>query len=392
MNTVKCEPAFPRSGTSRSVAFIYPPLFKYRVRFHEEVRRRLLAHNIEYRVLYCDPPPKLVLRNDTCDMPWATKTRAYRFNWNSREVIFQGAIAKLRGLDLIVMQQENRLLLNYFIHILRIFGTSRIAYFGHGRNFQSRNPGGISERFKRFIATRVDWWFAYNDMSARLVAGFGFPPERITSVQNSVDISDLIKEIASVGPDELSSLRATLGLCGSNVGIFIGGLYKEKRVPFLIDAAILIRQRMPDFELIVVGGGDEADKAKALAKGLDFIHFMGPQHGRKKTLLALLSKVFLLPGAVGLAVLDAFAYGLPIITIAGTFHGPEMDYLTPGVNGIVVEDASSTSAYADAVVGLLEDTVRQQEMAHAARDSSAQYSIDAMAENFVIGVLAALDC
>ena len=51
--------------------------------------------------------------------------------------------------DLIVLIQENRLLSNYPLMIRRWRRGQRLAYWGHGLNFQSKAPNGISERLKR---------------------------------------------------------------------------------------------------------------------------------------------------------------------------------------------------------------------------------------------------
>jgi exopolysaccharide biosynthesis WecB/TagA/CpsF family protein len=43
------------------------------------------------------------------------------------------------------------------------------------------------EKWKQIWLTKVDWWFAYNDLSAGIVRSLGYPEERITSVQNAID-------------------------------------------------------------------------------------------------------------------------------------------------------------------------------------------------------------
>ncbi len=44
------------------------------------------------------------------------------------------------------------------------------------------------------------------------------------------------------------------------------------------------------------------------------------------------------PGAVGLAILDAFAAGLPMVTTHCRGHGPEIAYLRQNENGLMTED------------------------------------------------------
>ena len=135
---------------------------------------------------------------------------------------------------------------------------------------------------KRFWLTKVYWWFAYTNDVANIVAEVGFPRKRITVFNNAIDTSSIRLEMEQTSKEDLKSLREELGISSDNVGIFIGGMYKEKRVDFLIKAAVLIRQQIPDFELLLVGAGrDETIAIKAAAEH-DFIHYTGPKFGREK--------------------------------------------------------------------------------------------------------------
>src|SRR5690606_30926991 len=125
--------------------------------------------------------------------------------------------------------------------------------WGHGRNFQNASP--IAERAKQLMSRRVHWWFCYNDLSAEVVAGLGYPPTRITVVNNAIDTRRMQAWRAATTDAELAGLRGELGLRGSHVAAFVGGLYDEKRLPYLIEACDRIRARVDDFEMLVLGGG-----------------------------------------------------------------------------------------------------------------------------------------
>jgi glycosyltransferase involved in cell wall biosynthesis len=375
---------------NRRVIYVYPPLFKYRAPFQEKVRENLSNHGIEYQVAYCDPPLTSVLKADTTELSWAIKTPIRYIQLPKYNLIYQDALSVLKGSELIIMQHESKLLLNYILHMRRIFGPTKISYFGHGRNFQSSTPNSLSERMKRFLATKVDWWFAYNDLSARLIEGYGFPADRITSFRNAIDTKELSKEIASVSLEDLEEQRKVLRLEGSNVGAFIGGIYEEKRISFLIDAAKRIRQDVPDFELLIIGGGPQFDMLTDAVKDLPYIRALGPQYGREKTELAMLAKVFLMPGLVGLAVLDSFAYRTPMITTDYRYHSPEIDYLRHGINGWIARPWHDVDAYASAVTMILRNSELRERLSRAAGAASTEYSIEDMASRFTDGVLQAL--
>jgi hypothetical protein len=97
-----------------------------------------------------------------------------------------------------------------------------------------------------------------------------------------------------------------------------------------------------------------------------------------------LGDVFLLPGAVGLAILDAFVASLPLITTDNPHHGPEIEYLTPGKNGLVA--MATAERYAEAVVDILSDSRLLASMRAMAEETGKKYSIAGMVESLCDGI------
>lgn len=373
----------------RQVVFVSAILTHYRAAFHEQVRDTLACRRVTYDLVYSQPFGAEAEKKDTIDMPWARRVHAWAFG-NGQRLLVQSAWRHMRGADLVVIGQENRLLLNYALQVTPARLRPRIAHWGHGRNFQSRNPDGRAERWKRFWATKVDWWFAYTEETKRHIASLGFPPERITVFNNAVDTSEVRELIAAVTPDRLAERRTELGLSGEAVGVFVGGLYEDKRLAFLVAAADRVRARVPSFELVVVGGGEQLPLVRDLTATRPWIKVTGPRFGADKLEVMLLGKLFLMPGLVGLAVVDAGAAGLPTVTTAFPYHSPEIAYVEHDVNGVIVADWENPTSYADAVTALLEDPARLAAMQAAARRMAEGLTIKAMAQRFVDGVMQAL--
>lgn len=289
-----------------------------------------------------------------------------------------------------IIGQENRYLLNYPVQLLAGLLARRVALWGHGRNFQARNRDSLAERWKRFWAQRCDWWFAYTDETRRHIEALGFPPDRITVFNNAIDTTELRAAAAAATIERQAARRAELGVSGNNICIFVGGLYPDKRPDFLIAAADLIRAQVADFELIIVGGGESLAMLQSAAAVRPWLKLAGPRFGADKVELMTLAKLFLMPGLLGLAVLDAAAIGLPVVTTAYPYHSPEIAYLEEGVTGVVEQGWESPSAYANAVVSLLADERRRTTMTAAAGRISETLTIEAMAKRFAEGVLQAL--
>jgi glycosyltransferase involved in cell wall biosynthesis len=236
----------------------------------------------------------------------------------------------------------------------------------------------------------VDWWFAYTEHSADIVKENGFPEDRITVFNNAIDTTAIAETKRSISREDTNQLRDDMVNGSQNVGIYIGGLYQLKRIPFLLEAAHEIRARIPDFHLIIIGGGVDLELLRAAARENPWIHVLGPKFDHEKALYASLAKVFLMPGLVGLAVLDSFAYGLPMVTTDLSYHSPEIAYLKNGANGVIFPDSDDVVGYADEVTRVLTDKHYRDELVAGASVSAGEYSIENMASRFADGAIAAL--
>jgi glycosyltransferase involved in cell wall biosynthesis len=379
----------PQTPTRRRVVYAFPTSLRLRAPFHEKLRERLAQDNVVYDFVYSSADPDLG-KGDTVALPWANDVPLRKLRLFGARLLLQKLRAATRGADLVIIQQQNNLLANYWLQTWRRLVGQKIAFFGHGRNFQSKRPTGLRERFKRVWAGQVDWWFAYTEGCADLVAGYGFPKDRITAFNNAIDLSEVALLRGSISESDKAQLRHSLVEGSENVAVYVGGLYAEKRVDFLIESARLIRASCPDFHLIVIGGGHDADKVSAAAALHPWIHYEGPQFGQRKAALIGLAKAWLMPGLVGLAVLDSFAYGVPMITTDVPLHSPEIDYLEDGRNGIIVRPANDPKLFADSVIALFRDDNLRMTLAHGGRNALDQYSIENMVERFAVGVLVAL--
>lgn len=374
------------SNDLKRVLYVFPTSHRFREPFHRLLRNKLAQHGVRYEYVYT--PMENLGKGDTIEIEWAIKSRALTIRLLGKSLIWQCLGVKPWRASLIIIQQQNNLLANYWIQsVLRNFGH-RVAFFGHGRNFQARSPRSLSERWKRFWATKVDWWFAYTEETADLVESYGFPREKITVFNNAIDTGSIKAERAMLNPERIESLRKSLVRGSHNVGVYVGGIYAEKRISFLLESARKVREQVPDFHLVIIGSGPDSGMIQSASE--EWIHYMGPRFGVEKTELVALAKVWLMPGLVGLAVLDSFAYETPMVTCALQYHSPEFAYLVDGVNGVVVMSADSSVDYANEVIDLLVNEDRRLKLVNGAAEARVTYTIENMVDRFSEGVLAAL--
>ncbi len=363
----------------------------YRGPFYEALRSRLDAQGVKLSVVYGHPRPDDQRYGDTVDLPWGTPIGQRRLRLGRRQLMWQPGVLRLtRHADLVIVEQASSLLVNYVLLARAMVGGPAVAFWGHGRNFQAATASRLGEAVKRIVSRRAHWWFAYNDLSGRVVRDLGYPAARITSVENAIDTRALVDGRASLDAGDVERARRDLGLMGSHVGIYCGGLYEQKRLGALIESSHRIRVQIPDFELIVVGDGPQRHLIDRAARGAPWVHVLGAVHGQGRVPLFALADVFLLPGLVGLAVLDSFALEVPLVTSTTAEHSPEVDYLVDGVNGLIVDDGGDASTYAAAVVQLLNDRESLARLRAGCRAAAREHTIERMAGQFAGGIVAAL--
>jgi len=367
----------------QQVVILQEHLPHYRLRFYECLRKELSDREIDLHLIY-SPATSLAAVPGRLD--WAKDIVCKRF----AKMVWQPVWRDFKDADLIVVQQETKYMINYLLMLKAKCGKAKLAYWGHGRNFQSTNPNSLSERVKRYFSRRSDWWFAYNDLSKRVVEDLGFPSERITSVRNSIDTKLLTQERENMTDEDLQLVRDELGIESENVAVYTGRFFERKRIRFLMEACHEIRRSVPDFHMIWIGNGPLEDFVKEQSEMHTWIHFVGVKDDTEKVPYWVISKLLLMPGAVGLVVLDAFALGVPMVTTDIPNHGPEIDYLKDGENGVIVSPGDSLSAYAEAVVDLLTDETRYIRMRSMALAECEHYSAEKMAANFAEGIEASL--
>jgi glycosyltransferase involved in cell wall biosynthesis len=373
------------------VVIIYKNLPQWRRDFFNGLREALAVQGIELRLLYGQPGRRDALKNDTIELDWATKVPSKIWEFGRFELYWQPVLPFLKDADLVIVEQASKLLVNYVLLLQNALSVRKLAFWGHGKNMQATSANRLAEWVKRLVSTRVHWWFAYNEMSTRIVREMGFPAERITSVQNAIDTQSLTRARQALSEAEIAKVRAELGLRGNNIGIYAGGLYPEKRIPFLLEALHLVRAQIPDFEMIFIGSGVDAHLVEQAASQHPWIHYVGPKFDNEKVPYYAVSKLFLMPGLIGLGILDSFTMGTPLVTTDIRLHSPEIEYLENGINGICVTDAFNASAYANAIINLLCNKEQLEILVQGCKVSMHKYTVENMIENFKGGILQSLN-
>jgi glycosyltransferase involved in cell wall biosynthesis len=81
---------------------------------------------------------------------------------------------------------------------------------------------------------------------------------------------------------------------------------------------------------------------------------------------------------------------IPLVTLADHYHGPEIAYLEPETNGVVLPATTSPEEYAGEIARLLRDENRLGRLRKGCARASEVYTVEAMARRFAHGLSLAL--
>jgi glycosyltransferase involved in cell wall biosynthesis len=368
----------------KKVLVVQRRLTHYRVSFFEVLKKVMYERNIELILAYGDPDSEEMKKKDEGEISWAKKLKTHYLL--KGKVCWQPFSNLVNEVDAIVITHENKLIFNLIPQWF--YKNKKIILWGHGENLQKLNPDW-RDSFKRVTANKADWWLAYTDMSIPLIQKSGFPNNRITVLNNTIDTHSFRNDLLNVTNQKTAEIRLKYDISGHSIGIFIGSLYEEKRIDFLLESALLIKKNLPDFELIIAGDG----KLRAFVEQQSFlypwIHYVGAIKGIDKATLLSISKIMLNPGLVGLGILDSFLSHTPMITTDCGVHSPEVVYLSHMNNGIMTKN--DLEEYSETIIEVLLDSSLLDKLCEGCKAAGAQYTLDNMAINFTNGVLAALD-
>jgi len=174
------------------------------------------------------------------------------------------------------------------------------------------------------------------------------PPEKLVVIPNGIDLDKY--------PAKRPADRAALGIPpGRRLVMFVGRLDRQKGTPWLVDSAPLWLDRLPDFDLLLVGEGPLRTRLERTCQAAGIasrVHFAGWRGDVPEILAA--SGLLVLPSVwegMPNVVLEAMASRLPVV--ATDVEGVR-ELLGPAADRQIVSLGNS-QALADKVVSTLSD-------------------------------------
>ncbi|MGB0766504.1 MAG: glycosyltransferase family 4 protein [Phycisphaeraceae bacterium] len=267
----------------------------------------------------------------------------------------------------------------------------RTVLWGHGYS-KREQPWRRWPRER--VAGLADALLFYNRRAADAYLENGWDRRRVFVAPNAIDQSPIqaARDYWASRPDELDAFKKENGLGSEPMILFVSRLDPNNRLDLLLEALKKIEPMQPTIQVVVIGNGaDEQTRLTAMRDRLglsDRVRFLGPIYDERS--LApwfLCSKLFCYPANIGLSILHAFGYGLPVITSDQIgAQNPEIESLEHDANGLTYADADA-DALGQAILTILGDeSTRARLSAGAYRTASQTYSLSAMVDGMVSAI------
>ena len=249
----------------------------------------------------------------------------------------------------------------------------------------------------RLVWTRMfDRLVVYTEADVRYLRERGFRSQDIISMNNGLDQSRIDAAIAAWNGPRLDDWRRTQGLTGQTILLSCARLDPKNKFEQIIAALPVILGRIPRATWCVIGSGSAAAVLKSRVRdaGLaDRVRFVGELYDERALAPWFLSAdVFVHPGAIGLSLLHAFGYGLPVVTHGNAErHGPEFAVFEERRSGCTYSE-DDPQGLARAALELLQDEAARAQMKRHVQDvARTQYNTDVMVERFVAAAKSAVN-
>lgn len=190
------------------------------------------------------------------------------------------------------------------------------------------NQGLLGIKIRKLLYRYSTGILAYSKKGRQNLLTFGIPSQNICVVNNSLNADDYgFNQLDVVNKPRTEILKI----------VFSGRITNSKNIPVLIQALYILKmEKSQKFLCTLVGNGDTTE-LKQLVDRLDLkdeVKFTGGVYGKDLYPILNGSDIMIYPGGIGLSLVHALSFGIPVITTDNkSLHGPEIELLQQGING-----------------------------------------------------------
>jgi glycosyltransferase involved in cell wall biosynthesis len=298
----------------------------------------------------------------------------------------------LRDFDVVFVDGNPRYLSHFFAANLLRWSNRSVVLWAMIGSFRGES---LVSRLRLAWSRRFRYLFLYTDSEAAYLRSIGWSDHRISAMNNGLDQIRIDRASAAWSARQLSDWQRNQGISGRTILLSVGRVEPKNRFELVPAALKALADQVPDLLWVVVGEGSELQSLKEQvdAAGVShLVHFAGAEYEEDRLAPWFLSaRVLVHPGAIGLTLMHAFGYGLPVVTHNDpSGHTPEFAIFREGSSGFSFAPGDERGFHGALMkaMQLLDPERRsmQDYMLHVVR---TRYNVDTMAARFREMALAA---
>jgi glycosyltransferase involved in cell wall biosynthesis len=370
------------SNTKPRVAILTNVIPKYRERFY-----RLITSNPDYSVtIFCQPDITGSnlhgIHEKFDDHVRLVDYLAYR----GEELVWQRLPWRhiIRNYDIIVVDGNPRSISQSLLaFVLRMLGR-KVAVWSSVYSYRDRD---LSRRLRLLWWKQFNSFYLYTQRDVEELRKAGFQNAIAVAANNGLDQQSIETQKRLWPADRLRQWQQDAGIAGRQVILSSGRLIPKNRYDQVARAMPAIVQRHPNVLWCVIGDGPVEDELKSIVSELGLgghVRMLGAIYEEAELAPWFLSSALLVhPAAIGLSLMHAFGYGLPVVTHDNwRHHNPEYAVFEPGGNGESFRE-DDVDHLAEVINALLADPERRQRLSLSGERIAREHSnTDIMAQQF----------
>ncbi|RKT01343.1 glycosyltransferase family 4 protein [Chryseobacterium defluvii] len=287
--------------------------------------------------------------------------------------------------DVIFLDGNPRILSNILLGIILSFTRKKVVIWTMAHSFGANK---YTEWLRLKWTSKFKNIFVYTDKEVDILRKRDFFKQNILGMNNGLDQKKIDDGIQNWTQEKLNQWKKEKGLQGKVLLLSIARLVPKNKFEQMVKALPEITSQIPDICWCLVGGGEEFENLKQLAKILEvekYIYFVGPVYEEDNLAPFFLnSKLFVHPASVGLSIIHAFGYGLPVIVNPNeAMHGPEYGAFTNNETGKNFKE-DDVSDLAKTIIDLLQSPEKLDAISKNVKKIAREdYNVDVMVERFL---------
>lgn len=238
--------------------------------------------------------------------------------------------------DVVVVDGNPRQVSHFLLATFCKLIGKKMVLWTMAHSFRGFSP---TENLRLFWSRIFKNIFVYTDSEVEFLRAKGFKKHNIIGMNNGLNQKKIDNAILEWEHNKLKEWQKKQGFENSILLLSSARLDPKNKFDQIIEALPSIVKKKPNLIWCVIGKGVEEDKLKELVKKLKIennVRFVGEIYNETDLAPWFLSaQLFVHPAAIGLSLLHAFGYGLPIVTNGNkNLHNPEYAAFENGLTGL----------------------------------------------------------